>query len=679
MLGFARAAARPHRPLDPVRRFRPARRGDSRDRRGRRRLDPCRRHGRPFRPQHHHRPGGGEGAAAAHGQAVRRPSDDLAGRSLPAGLRRGRRRHPHRPSRGRPPSPPHDPAHQVAGQARRRLAQSRHARQGARLCAGGDRPRPGDERQSGLRRPELHREPAQEGRGDPQAHRRARQGDRPRGGRRRRSGQLPPHRSTPAPTSWSPAPPRSAAAPPLMPAISSVCAGKPVRAGRGRRRRAGDRAGQAADPGRGRSRPLAVRASQLPPASPRLAHAAAQAAPARPGAAAAAGGAEGSDRRRQGGGRDPAARHLSPRRDRSGGRGVRFRDRRPSGGLQRLSAKLRLAARPFRRGDARARRQAGGGPDPQVAGHVRRPGRRCRLAGRSVGAADPLLDRLRALHPVEPRPRLPLFPPPRSRPRRAPSRPQRRQGPARPAPDHGLGRRHRRRSGGAGRTGATEVGRGRAVAGADVLAARRWRTAQPLAGRAARSGRDAGPAAVGLYRQPARRSVLAGRDAGIVGQRLARGDPGRRRAVQLAGRQHGQPSPRPCRRRRLGRRCPPAAPCPRLGLPAAAGEDERAGVRRGAATAAARPQRRLRLDACLRVQRRRLSPDRQLRRCRRGPGRASGRARLRAPHHRRFLDPDARRPQLDRDPRGRLARQGRRRGRNVARRDRGHHAGRGQP
>ena len=55
-----------HRPVDPVRRLRPARRGSARDRRGRRRLDPHRRHGRPFRAQPHHRPGRGEGAPPAH-------------------------------------------------------------------------------------------------------------------------------------------------------------------------------------------------------------------------------------------------------------------------------------------------------------------------------------------------------------------------------------------------------------------------------------------------------------------------------------------------------------------------------------------------------------------------------------------------------------------------------------
>ena len=90
-------------------------------------------------------------------QAVRRPSDDRAGRSLPRGLRRGRRRHHHRPSRGRAAPPPHGPADQGARQARRRLAQPGDAGQGARLCARGGRPGAGDERQSRLRRAELHR------------------------------------------------------------------------------------------------------------------------------------------------------------------------------------------------------------------------------------------------------------------------------------------------------------------------------------------------------------------------------------------------------------------------------------------------------------------------------------------------------------------------------------------
>ena len=51
--------------------------------------------------------------------------------------------------------------------------------QGARLCARGHRPRAGDERQPGLRRAEVHRQPAQEDRGDRQPHR--------QGGSRRRA------------------------------------------------------------------------------------------------------------------------------------------------------------------------------------------------------------------------------------------------------------------------------------------------------------------------------------------------------------------------------------------------------------------------------------------------------------------------------------------------------------
>ena len=151
-----------------------------------RRLDPHRRDGRAFRAQPDDRPGRGEGASPAHGQAVRRPPDDLAGRHVPRRLRRGRRRHHHRPSRGRPAPPPHGPAHQGARQEGRRVAQSRDAGQDARLCARGDRPRPGDERQSRLRRAEIHRQPAEEDRGDRQPDRQGGSRRRPRGRRRHR-------------------------------------------------------------------------------------------------------------------------------------------------------------------------------------------------------------------------------------------------------------------------------------------------------------------------------------------------------------------------------------------------------------------------------------------------------------------------------------------------------------
>ena len=79
--GARRATPAHHRAVDPRRRFRQARRGGARGRRRRRRLDPCRRHGRPFRAQHLHRAGRGEGDPAAHQEAARRASDDRAVRS----------------------------------------------------------------------------------------------------------------------------------------------------------------------------------------------------------------------------------------------------------------------------------------------------------------------------------------------------------------------------------------------------------------------------------------------------------------------------------------------------------------------------------------------------------------------------------------------------------------------
>ena len=78
-----------------------------------------------------------------------------------------------------------------------------------------------------------------------------------------------------------------------------------------RRRARRDRAGQEADPGRRRPRPLAVRAAHLPAPPLRLADAAARLPAARPGSAEADRGAQGPDRRRQGGGRGAARRACS--------------------------------------------------------------------------------------------------------------------------------------------------------------------------------------------------------------------------------------------------------------------------------------------------------------------------------------------------------------------------------
>ena len=158
--------------------------------------------------------------APAQRQAVRRPSDDLAGRQFPRRLCRGGGRHHHRPSRGRAAPPPHDPADQGAGQEGGRLAQSRDPGQDARLCARGNRPGPGDERQSGLRRAEVHRQPAA-----------ARSKRSPTRSPRRTwssiskstAGSTPPprrRRSMPARPCWSPAPRPSAAGRTNTPPIS---------------------------------------------------------------------------------------------------------------------------------------------------------------------------------------------------------------------------------------------------------------------------------------------------------------------------------------------------------------------------------------------------------------------------------------------------------------------------
>ena len=94
---------------------------------GRRRLDPCRCHGRPFRAQHLHRPGHRQGDPALHQKAARRASDDRAVRSLSRSLRQGRRRHHHRACRSGTAHPPLAAGDPRARQEGRRHAQSRHA------------------------------------------------------------------------------------------------------------------------------------------------------------------------------------------------------------------------------------------------------------------------------------------------------------------------------------------------------------------------------------------------------------------------------------------------------------------------------------------------------------------------------------------------------------------------
>ena len=95
-IGVSDAPPAPDRTLDTRRRFRPARRGGTRGRCSRCRLDPCRRHGRPFRAQHLDRPRRGQGASPAHQEGARRAPHDRALRSLSRSLRQGRLRHHHR-------------------------------------------------------------------------------------------------------------------------------------------------------------------------------------------------------------------------------------------------------------------------------------------------------------------------------------------------------------------------------------------------------------------------------------------------------------------------------------------------------------------------------------------------------------------------------------------------------
>ena len=118
-----------HRAVDPGFRFRQTGRRGPRRRCGRRRLDPSRRDGRAFRPQHFLRPRRHQGDAPAHQEDLRRASDDLAVRSVSRGLRQGRLRSHHGACRGRPASASLAAGDPRARQEGRRLAQSGHADQ----------------------------------------------------------------------------------------------------------------------------------------------------------------------------------------------------------------------------------------------------------------------------------------------------------------------------------------------------------------------------------------------------------------------------------------------------------------------------------------------------------------------------------------------------------------------
>ncbi len=134
------------------------------------------RHGRPFRPESQLRPGGAQGIAPAHETGLRRPSDDRAGGSLCRRLRRGGGGPHQRPRGSRAASAPHAAAHPHPGQEGGRGDQPGNPRFRSERGAGSGRYHSCDDRQSGLRRPGLHREyveqdrhPARHGR----RHRRA--------------------------------------------------------------------------------------------------------------------------------------------------------------------------------------------------------------------------------------------------------------------------------------------------------------------------------------------------------------------------------------------------------------------------------------------------------------------------------------------------------------------------
>ncbi|CAA9365850.1 MAG: Ribulose-phosphate 3-epimerase, partial [uncultured Microvirga sp.] len=169
-----------HRPLDPRRGFRQARRRGARGRRGRRRLDPSRRHGRAFRAEHLLRPGGRGRDPRLDPKTARRASHDRAGRPLSRGLRESGRRPHHGSCRGGAASAPFAAGDPRARQAGRRRDQPGHPGERGRARARPRRSRALHERQPRLWRPDLHRGHLRQDPADPRHGGRA--CDRHRGG-----------------------------------------------------------------------------------------------------------------------------------------------------------------------------------------------------------------------------------------------------------------------------------------------------------------------------------------------------------------------------------------------------------------------------------------------------------------------------------------------------------------
>src|SRR5580704_15205498 len=181
-IGKPDAPPAPDRAVDPRRRLRQARRGGARSRGRRRRLDPRRRDGRPFRTQHHHRAGRGEGATPPRQKTARRAFDDLADRSLSRSVRGGGRRPHHRARGSRAARAPLAAGGARARQEGRGHAQPRHVGDDHRARHRPGRPDPRHVGQSRVRRTGVH--PGGRGKDPPPARHGGRTPDRHRGRRR---------------------------------------------------------------------------------------------------------------------------------------------------------------------------------------------------------------------------------------------------------------------------------------------------------------------------------------------------------------------------------------------------------------------------------------------------------------------------------------------------------------
>ena len=141
-----------HRAQSAGRRFRAAARGGRLDRGGGGGLAASRRDGRAFRAHPQFRAAGAAGVAAAYGAAVRRASDDHAGRSVHRSVRRGRGGPHLDPSRIRAASAPDAATDPFAREKGRCGAQSGHADRKCCVAARSGRHRAGDVGQPRIRR-----------------------------------------------------------------------------------------------------------------------------------------------------------------------------------------------------------------------------------------------------------------------------------------------------------------------------------------------------------------------------------------------------------------------------------------------------------------------------------------------------------------------------------------------